>query len=111
MLLEIEIQGALEVRRQFPEALLLFLSPPSAEELKRRLVGRGTEDEETVNKRLSRAAEESDGIGEYDYFLINDSLEDCVEAIHRVIEAEKCRVARQKDTIAEITQGVHAFRG
>jgi len=109
VLLEIEIQGALQIKEKFPEALLLFLTPPSAEELRRRLEGRGTEDAETIQKRLRRAAEESEGIEKYDYLVINDTLEECVEDIHRIIQAEKSRTFRQPDRLKDIREGVHAF--
>lgn len=109
VLLEIEIQGALQIKEKYPDALLLFLSPPSAEELKRRLVGRGTEDAETIEKRLSRASEESEGMEKYDYLVINDSLETCVEEIHRIIQSEKHRVSRCAEAIQTIREGVHAF--
>ena len=66
VILEIEIQGALKVKKQFPQTLLLFVTPPSAEILKERLIGRGTEDMEIINKRLSRACEEAEGIENYD---------------------------------------------
>ena len=66
VILEIEIQGALKVKKRFPEALLLFVTPPSAQELKRRLVGRGTETLEVINARLHRAAEEASGMEAYD---------------------------------------------
>ena len=78
VILEIEIQGALKVKEKFPDTLLLFISPPSAEVLKERLIGRGTEDMDTINKRLSRAFEESLGVENYDYFVINDDLATCV---------------------------------
>ena len=109
VLLEIEIQGALQIKKQYPSACLLFLTPPSADELKRRLIGRGTEDAETVQKRLSRAAEEADGVEQYDYLVVNDDLEDCIETIHRIIQAEKNKVSRCLDKIQSIREGVHAF--
>ncbi len=109
VLLEIEIQGALQIKEKFPEALLLFLTPPNAKELKRRLVGRGTEDAETIAKRLQRAAEEAEGIEKYDYLVVNEELTRCVEEIHGIIQSEKCRVSRCRDTITGIREGVHAF--
>ncbi len=86
VILEIEIQGALKIKEQFPKALLLFIVPPSAAELKRRLVSRGTEKPEIVEKRMRRAAEEAEGIGRYDYVIVNDSLDDCISKTHQVIE-------------------------
>lgn len=109
VLLEIEIQGALQIKEKYPDALLLFLTPPDADELKRRLVGRGTEDEETIKKRLCRAAEEAGGIEKYDYLVINEDLETCVEDIHTIIQAEKHRVSRCLPRIQAIQEGVFAF--
>ncbi|MCQ4833505.1 guanylate kinase, partial [Hungatella sp. SL.1.14] len=74
VLLEIESQGALKVKERFPEAILIFVMPPSAEELKRRLVGRGTESMEVIHARLRRAVEEAEGMDSYDYILINDDI-------------------------------------
>lgn len=85
VILEIEIQGALKVKEQFPEALLLFVTPPNAKELERRLVGRGTEKPEVIDQRLSRASEESEGIEEYDYIVVNDNLEECVKQLHSIV--------------------------
>lgn len=89
VILEIEVQGALNVKKLFPEALLIFLTPPSAEELRNRLVGRGTEDTETVNKRMARAIEESRCMTEYDCVVINDKIEDCVSEVHEIISKTK----------------------
>ena len=110
VLLEIEIQGALKVKKQFPEAILLFLSPPDAAELKRRLKGRGTEDEETVKKRLARASEEAEGIGLYDYLVINDKLPDCIEKIHGILETEKMRTGNCSELIRSLREGTAAFK-
>ena len=82
VILEIEIQGARKVKECFPDTVLLFVSPPSAEELRRRLTKRGTESAEVIESRLSRAVEEADGIEDYDYFVINDDLDACVEHVH-----------------------------
>lgn len=85
VILEIEIQGAMKVKESFPEAVLLFLMPPSMHELKRRLTGRGTETAEVINARLYRAQEEAKGIEEYDYIVINDDLDICVKQLHDLI--------------------------
>lgn len=102
VILEIEIQGALKVRKQFPTALLLFIVPPSAAELKKRLVNRGTETPEVVEKRMRRAAEEAEGIGQYDYIIVNDSLEDCIRETHEVINAARLTPARNRAFIEKI---------
>ena len=87
VILEIEIQGALKVKEKFPTALLLFVMPPSAGELKKRLVGRGTESIEVIEKRLKRASEEAEGIEKYDYIVINDQLNECVLRMHALIQS------------------------
>ena len=79
VILEIEIQGALKVKKKFPDTLLLFVTPPSAEELRKRLIGRGTETMEVIEQRMQRAIEESDGMESYDYYVINDEITGSVE--------------------------------
>lgn len=88
VILEIELQGALQIKEKFPQTRLIFVTPPSAGVLKERLTGRGTETAEVISQRLRRGAEESKEIGKYDYLIINDDLETAVEDLHRVIEAE-----------------------
>lgn len=109
VILEIEIQGALKVKERFPDTLLLFVTPPSADELKRRLVGRGTEDMDVIESRLARALEEARGIEAYDYFVINDVLEDCVEEVHEIIQNEHYRVLRNADLISEMREDLKRF--
>lgn len=87
VILEIEIQGALKIKEQYPDALLLFVSTPDAAELRRRLSGRGTETAEVIRARLDRAAKEAEGIEAYDYIVINDDLETCVKELHGIIAA------------------------
>ena len=89
VILEIEIQGALLVKEKNPDTLLLFVTPPSAEELKKRLVGRGTETMEEINARLTRAIDEAPIMEKYDYIVINDEVEDCVDKIHELVDAAK----------------------
>lgn len=109
VILEIEIQGALKIREKFPESLLLFVTPPSAEELERRLVGRGTEELDVIKKRLSRASEESEGIEAYDYIIINDDLDACVEEVHSIVCAAKRAPIRCMDFIQEIREELKGF--
>ncbi len=104
VILEIEIQGALAVRQQYPDAILLFVTPPSAEELRRRLLGRGTETAEVIEERLRRAAEEAQGIEAYDYILINDDLETCVKEFHAIIDAAHHAPVRNEAFIEKIRQ-------
>ena len=75
VILEIEIQGALKVKEKFPNTLLLFVTPPSAEELRKRLEGRGTETQEVIDGRMKRAIEEAEYMDQYDYLVVNDELE------------------------------------
>lgn len=94
VILEIEIQGALKVKEKFPETLLLFVTPPSAAELKRRLEGRGTETPEVIASRMKRAREEAEYMDRYDYLIINDDLNECVEEMHQIIQGEHRRTYR-----------------
>lgn len=99
VILEIEIQGALKVKEKFPDTLLLFVTPPSAEELKARLVGRGTETMDVIDARMSRAVEESEGVEAYDYLVINDVLEECTKEIHEIVQMTKYQPARNAEFI------------
>ena len=109
VILEIEIQGALIVKEKFPDTLLLFVTPPSAEELKNRLIGRGTETMDVIESRLARAVEEAEGIESYDYLVVNDVLEDCVEEVHQIIQNEHYRVNRNESAIQEMRNELKAF--
>lgn len=109
VILEIEIQGALKVKEAYPDTLLLFVSPPGAAELKKRLTGRGTEDEATIASRLSRAWQEAQGVEDYDYFVINDDLEECVQEVHSIIQNEHARVARNHELIENIRAELKGF--
>lgn len=102
VLLEIEIQGALQVKEKCPDALLVFITPPNAEILEQRLTGRGTETPEVIAQRMNRAAEESEGMGAYDYIIVNDRLDDCIEEMHRVIQSRHAAVTEKRDFIREI---------
>ena len=104
VILEIEIQGALKVKEKFPETLLLFVTPPSARELKDRLVKRGTESMEVILSRMERAREEAKGMDRYDYLVINDVLEDCVDEVHRIIQGEHRKSFRNMDFIEKMRQ-------
>lgn len=99
VILEIEIQGALEIKRKYPTALLLFVMPPSAAELRKRLEGRGTESPEVIAKRLKRAGEEAEGIEQYDFLVINDKLEECVQQMHELIRVAHYAPLRNEEMI------------
>ncbi|MDD7770656.1 guanylate kinase [Suipraeoptans intestinalis] len=102
VILEIEIQGARKIKEKIPDAVLLFIAPPSMQELKRRLLGRGTETEEIIQARLERAQKESVGMEDYDYLIINDDLDVCVEDVHHIIRGEHRRTERNKEFIKQI---------
>ncbi|MCB7521852.1 guanylate kinase [[Clostridium] hylemonae] len=99
VILEIEIQGALKVKEKMPDTLLLFITPPSVEELRKRLVGRGTETMEVIESRLKRAGEEAEGMDRYDYLIVNDKLDICVEDVHEIIRGEHLRSFRNAEFI------------
>ena len=92
--LEIEVQGALQVKKKVPDAVFIFLTPPDLNELQERLVGRGTDSEEVSAQRIERAREEIALMSEYDYAIVNDEVPLAAERVKRVIEAEHFRVDR-----------------
>ena len=106
VILEIEIQGALKVKEKFPETLLIFVVPPSAEELKKRLIGRGTETMEVIEQRMNRATEEAEAMDAYDYILVNDDLNQAVESLHNLIQSQhmqaRCNAALIKTMKEEL---------
>lgn len=102
VILEIEIQGALKIKQKYPDTVLLFVTPPSFAELERRLVGRGTEPPEVVRERLCRAGEECAGVEAYDYLIVNDELEACVEQVHSILQDEHAKISRNEIFINEI---------
>ena len=99
VILEIEIQGALKVKEKFTNTLLLFVTPPSAQELRKRLEGRGTETMDVIDGRMKRAVEESEYMGQYDYLVVNDELDVCVEEMHHLIQGEHERCFRNQTFI------------
>ena len=109
VILEIEIQGALNIKSQFPDALLLFIAPPSADVLKSRLVGRGTETAEVIEQRLARAVEESKGIENYDYLVVNDDLDECVENVHQMIQSAGWKMSRREADVEELRRQISKF--
>lgn len=109
VILEIELQGALQVKEKKPETVLVFLTPPCADELENRLRGRGTEDDETIKARLKRTAEESDYMKKYDYILINDDLEKCVDDLNGIIRSERWKTDRNDSMLAEIKKDLSRF--
>lgn len=97
VLLEIDVQGALQIKKNYKNVVFIFLLPPTMDELKNRIIKRGTESEEDINRRYKNAFKELDFVGEYDYFVVNDKVEDAVADIENIIKAEKLRVKRHSN--------------
>lgn len=95
VILDIEVQGARQVKEKMPEAVLIFILPPSMEELRRRLEMRGTDSSDVIEARLLRAREELKEAGRYDYFVVNDKLEEAAAEFAAILKAEHCRAAHR----------------
>ena len=102
VILEREVQGAMKIREKRPDALFIFIAPPSVNELRRRLKKRGTETDEVIEKRVSQAAGEISLAGKYDYIIVNDALEDAVSDFFAVMRAEKLKAEFSENTINEV---------
>ena len=109
VILEIEVQGALQIKKIFPQALLLFVTPPDGATLKERLEGRGTEEAEVVLQRLAIASRESLLMEQYDYIIVNDDLDRAVHSVHHLIQAEHERAIRHTDFINKIQNELSVF--
>lgn len=101
IILEIEMQGARQIKEVYPEGVFIFVLPPSLEELKSRIVGRGTETQEEIEKRFSCAFEEINQIVNYDYFIVNEDIEKSVNDVEAIILSEKNKVTRYKNNIID----------
>lgn len=110
VILEIEVQGAMHIKEQYPDAVLIFITAPDADTLKERLEGRGTEDAKVIAKRLKRAYEETDDMVQYDYLVVNDDLDVCVDDIHSVICAESFRSTRNNDYMRNMKTELETIR-
>lgn len=102
VILEIETQGALQVMKKCPEAVSVFVLPPSFEELRKRLIGRHTETAEVIEKRLCTAQKELQSVSHYQYVVVNDEIQKASEKIYAIIQAESCKTARMRDFINEV---------
>ena len=102
VILEIEVQGALQIKKKFPNTLLLFVTPPSGEELINRLRARNTESDAQISNRISRASEEADWIPKYDFLVINDKLDECVDNLHNIILSAHNSPNRQQELIDKL---------
>lgn len=105
VILEIEVQGALQVKERYKEAILIFLTPPNIIELRRRLENRATETLEKINMRMKRAKEEIRLIDKYDYIVINEIVEEAVFSINNIVESEKMSAKRHMDLINIFLEG------
>lgn len=107
VILEIDIQGALKVKENFSEGVFIFILPPSMDELKRRIIKRGSETEESLMTRFKNAYQEINYVSKYNYSVVNDTLEVAVSKVESIITAEKCRVDRIKDnTVLDSKEGL-----
>lgn len=102
VILEIEVQGAMNVKKQYPDAVLIFLSAPDANCLRERLIGRGTETESVVAKRMKRATEEAEYMDHYEYIVVNGDLDECVQTVHGIINARRCELKNNMEFISQI---------
>lgn len=107
VILEIEMQGALQIKEKVPECVLIFLLPPDFAELENRLRNRGTDSEEVIQKRLDRAREEVSFIEKYDYIVINENIEKSIDMVHNIVQSEKCLVSRNQDNIYQYIKDFH----
>ena len=99
VLLEIDVQGAMQVKENYPESITIFVCPPSLTTLKHRLAGRGTESEESLNQRIAKALTEIEMLKNYDYYIVNDELDDAVKNVKSIIYAEHHRIDETADEI------------
>ena len=104
VVLEIEVKGGAQVKKLMPECVSIFILPPSMKVLEKRLRGRGTEDEETIQKRLAKAREEIPHAKEYDYIVYNDALEDAVSDLQAIVRAEKRKFSRNTNSIERVLE-------
>lgn len=104
IIIEVDVNGAAQIRKKLPEAVTVFIMPPSFEELKRRLVGRGTESEELIEKRLRSALDEIRRAEEYDYIIVNDDAAAASQSLMSVIKACRLKTERQKNIINEVLE-------
>ena len=105
VILEIDVVGALQIKAKFNDSVLIFLMPPSFKELTQRLIDRKTEDLDTIERRMKRARTEVDFIERYDYFLINDTIDNAVSRIHTIVDSEYLKPHRNKYLIEQFTKG------
>ena len=106
VVLEIEVNGALQVKEKFPKSVLIFLIPPTCKELRHRLIKRNTEPSETIEDRMKRAGKEIEQVYKYDYLVVNDTVEKTVEDIHEIVKAERMKPFRCQSLIDQFKEGI-----
>ena len=102
VILEIEVQGAMNIKAQYPNAILIFITTKDIDTLKARLTGRGSETEEVIAKRMARAAEEAESMESYEFIVVNDELEQCVDAVNSIVVSESCRKINNTEFLIDI---------
>ncbi len=110
VILEIEVQGAMNIKAQYPNAILIFITTKDIETLRERLVSRGTESKEVIQKRLSRAAEEAASMEQYEFIVINDDLETCVDAVNSIVVSEACRKENRTQFLIDIKKQLEELK-
>ena len=109
VILEIEVQGAMNIKAQYPNAILIFITTKDIETLHNRLSSRGTETEEVIKKRLARAAEEAQSMEAYEYIVVNDELDECVDAVNSIVVSETCKKENNTQFLIDIKQELENF--
>ena len=109
VILEIDVQGAMRVKAAYPDAVLIFIAPPSMSELKSRLIHRGTESSEAIERRFETAYQEMELVDRYDYVVVNDILDLAIARTEDIIVAERCRVSRNGELIEKLRGGRNAL--
>ena len=109
VILEIEVQGAMNIKSQYPNAILIFITTKDIETLHNRLSSRGTETEEVIKKRLARADEEAESMESYEYIVVNDELDECVDAVNSIVVSETCKKENNTQFLIDIKQELENF--
>ena len=102
VILEIEVQGAMNVKSQYPNAILIFITTKDVPTLRERLTNRGTETQDVINKRLARAAEEATSMESYEFIVVNDDLDTCVDAVNSIVVSESCKKENVTEFLIDI---------
>lgn len=109
VILEIDVQGGFNIKKLYPDAMLVFVLPPSVEEIRNRLKKRGTESDEVIRKRMERGAQEAQLINRYDYLMVNDNLDECVKRLHYTVQSARLAVSRNQEFIEKINNQFTEF--